>query len=76
MRILVKTTFSKFTNEESNPLLIDIEDEDNEGNELVQPQIRREGQKTCSTPKKKTKKQTGGDDDYMKFKMLNINWNL
>nr|KAJ0211327.1 hypothetical protein LSAT_V11C400176700 [Lactuca sativa] len=71
-RILLKTAFSKFTNEESNPLLIDIEDEDNEGNELVQPQIRRERQKKCSTPKKKTKKQTGGDDDYMKFKMLNI----
>ncbi|CAI9289570.1 unnamed protein product [Lactuca saligna] len=58
-RILLKTTFSKFTNEESNPLLIDIEDEDNEGNEIVQPRIRREGQKKCSTPKKKTKKQTG-----------------
>nr|KAJ0207922.1 hypothetical protein LSAT_V11C500257050 [Lactuca sativa] len=75
-RILLKTAFSKFTNEESNQLLIDIEDEDNEGNKLVQPQIRRERQKKCSTPKKKTKKQTGGDDDYMKFKMLNINWNL
>nr|KAJ0218872.1 hypothetical protein LSAT_V11C300124030 [Lactuca sativa] len=59
-RILLKTTFSKFTNEESNPLLIDIEDADNEGNELVQPQIRREGQKKFSTPKKKTKNQTGG----------------
>ena len=57
-------------------MLIDIEDEDNEGNELVQPQFRREGQKKCSTPKNKTKNQTGGDDDYMKFKMLNINWNL
>ncbi|CAI9260111.1 unnamed protein product [Lactuca saligna] len=62
-RILLKTTFSKFTNEESNPLLIDIEDEDNQGNEIVQPRIRREGQKKCSTPKKKTKKQSGGDDD-------------
>ncbi|CAI9261235.1 unnamed protein product [Lactuca saligna] len=51
--------FNKFTNEESNPLLIDIEDEDNEGNEIVQPRIKREGQKKCSTPKKKTKKQTG-----------------
>ncbi|CAI9293450.1 unnamed protein product [Lactuca saligna] len=59
-RILLKTTFNKFTNEESNPLLIDIEDEDTEGNKIVQPQIRREGQKKCSTPKKKTKKQTGG----------------
>nr|KAJ0228084.1 hypothetical protein LSAT_V11C100007160 [Lactuca sativa] len=59
-RILLKTTFIKFTNEESNPLLIDIEDEDNEGNEIVQPRIRREGQKKCSTPNKKTKKQTGG----------------
>ncbi|CAI9266059.1 unnamed protein product [Lactuca saligna] len=59
-RILLKTTFSKFTNEESNPLLIDIEDADNEGNELVQPQIRREGQKKFSTPKKKTKNQTIG----------------
>ncbi|CAI9286185.1 unnamed protein product [Lactuca saligna] len=59
-RILLKTTFSKFTNEESNPLLIDIEDADNEGNELVQPQIRREGRKKFSTPKKKTKNQTGG----------------
>ncbi|CAI9280083.1 unnamed protein product [Lactuca saligna] len=39
--------FSKFTNEESNPLLIDIEDEDNKGNETVQPRIRREGQKKC-----------------------------
>ncbi|CAI9302230.1 unnamed protein product [Lactuca saligna] len=57
-RILLKTAFSKFTNEESNPLLIDIEDADNEGNELVQPQIRREGQKKFSTPKKKTKNQT------------------
>nr|KAJ0227372.1 hypothetical protein LSAT_V11C100031940 [Lactuca sativa] len=58
-RILLKTAFSKFTNEESNPLLIDIEDEDNERNEIVQPWIRREGQNKCSTPKKKTKKQTG-----------------
>ncbi|CAH1416887.1 unnamed protein product [Lactuca virosa] len=46
-RILLKTTFSKFTNEESNPLLIDIEDEDNQGNETGNPQIRREGQKKC-----------------------------
>ncbi|CAI9285834.1 unnamed protein product [Lactuca saligna] len=46
-RILLKTAFSKFTNDESNPLLIDIEDENNEGNEHVQPQIRREGQKKC-----------------------------
>nr|KAJ0197752.1 hypothetical protein LSAT_V11C700360380 [Lactuca sativa] len=61
--ILIKTTFNKFTNEESNPLLIDIGDEDNQGNETVQPRIRREGQKKCSTPKKKTKKQTGGVEE-------------
>ncbi|CAH1420620.1 unnamed protein product [Lactuca virosa] len=46
-RILLKTAFSKFTNEESNPLLIDIEDEDNQGNETGEPRIRREGQKKC-----------------------------
>ncbi|CAH1449692.1 unnamed protein product [Lactuca virosa] len=46
-RILLKTAFSKFTNEESNPLLIDIEDEDNQGNETGKPRIRREGQKKC-----------------------------
>ncbi|CAI9263509.1 unnamed protein product [Lactuca saligna] len=64
-RILLKTAFSKFTNEESNPLLIDIEDEDNEGNEIVQPRIRREGKKKCSTPKKKTKKQNGGGGNVL-----------
>ncbi|CAI9262025.1 unnamed protein product [Lactuca saligna] len=65
-RILLKTAFSKFTNEESNPLLIDVEDEDNEGNELVHPHIRREGQNKCSTPKKKTKKQIGGVGERVK----------
>ncbi|CAH1414582.1 unnamed protein product [Lactuca virosa] len=60
-RILLKTTFSKFTNEESNPVLIDMEDEDHQGNETEQPRIKRQMQKKDSTSKKKIKKQTGWD---------------
>ncbi|CAI9262323.1 unnamed protein product [Lactuca saligna] len=61
-RILLKTTFRKFTNEESNPVLIDTEDEDHRGNETGQPRIKRQIQKKYSTPKKKIKKQTSLDE--------------
>ena len=40
-RILLKTTFNKFTNEKSNPVLIDMENEDHQGNEIEQPRIKR-----------------------------------
>lgn len=42
-----------------------MEDEDHQGNKTEQPPIKRQMQKKDSTSKKKIKKQTGINDDYL-----------